>query len=76
MMTKDTLFTSVPIVLCKVVSGENNPTTKIPCKYFCFEQDFHLCACYGCLGAYPNVHYSLDVTDANLRKYTRTTEKK
>ena len=31
---------------------------------------------YGCLGAYPNVHYSLDVRDANLRKYTRTTDKK
>ena len=28
---------------------------------------------YGCLGAYPNVHYSLDVRDANLRKYTSTT---
>ena len=25
-------------------------------------------ACYGCLGAYRNVHYSLDVRDANLRK--------
>ena len=22
---------------------------------------------YGCLGAYPNVHYSLDVRDADLR---------
>ena len=26
------------------------------------------------LGSYPNIHYSLDVRDENLRKYTRTTE--
>ena len=31
---------------------------------------------YGRLGTYANVHYSLDVRDAKLRKYTRTTEKK
>ena len=31
---------------------------------------------YDYLGAYPNVHYSLDVRDANLRKYTRTIERK
>ena len=31
---------------------------------------------YGRLRMYPNVHYSLDVRDANSRKYTRTTEKK
>ena len=31
---------------------------------------------YGSLGGYPNVHYSLDVRNANLKKYTRTTEKK
>ena len=31
---------------------------------------------YGALGSYPNIHYSLDVRDENLRKYTRNTEVK
>ena len=65
--------------LDKVVKGEK--------KYHVLETLLHefddsvveaskIFARYGCLGAYPNVHYSLDVRDANLRKYTRTTEKK
>ena len=28
----------------------------------------------GALGSYPNIHYSLDVRDENLSKYTHTTE--
>ena len=31
---------------------------------------------YGSLGSYPNIHYSLDVRDENLRKYTRRIEEK
>ena len=38
--------------------------------------DLKIFARYGALGSCPNIHYSLDVRDENLRKYTRNTEVK
>ena len=56
-------------------------------KYFVLETLLHefddivkearkIFARYGALGSYPNIHYSLDVRDENLRKYTRNMEVK
>ena len=53
-------------------------------KYFVLETVLHefddivkearkIFAHYGALGSCPNIHYSLDVRDENLRKYTHKT---
>ena len=42
MWTENTLFTSVPIALGKVVFSKNYTSTKIPRKHFSFKRDLHL----------------------------------
>ena len=41
-MTKDTLRTSMPIPLNKVIFSKKDSATKIPCKYFILKRYLHL----------------------------------
>ena len=42
MLTENTLFTSMPIMLGKVVFSKNYTPTKIPRKHFSLKRDLHL----------------------------------
>jgi hypothetical protein len=42
MSRKNTRLTSMPIPLNKIIFSKNNPSTKIPCKFFVFKRYVYL----------------------------------